>query len=175
MEWIVTRPLAFGMQARAPADTTIGNSKTFESDVGGTPGIVGCATELNVVALKAIKVAAQDIGNPIFIVISPLVWLPSFREVALDDARPPPLSSATSTQYLLPAGQPKTSIASASARPSGIVSGPGNAGELFRIAKHAIRRPSHRARFFERSHRSIDFRTAGAKKLRQLALRKAEF
>jgi len=56
MEWIVTRPLAFGRQALAPADTTIGNSKTFEFGAG-------CATELKVVALKAIKAVAQDIGN----------------------------------------------------------------------------------------------------------------
>src|SRR5215813_9347889 len=58
--------------------------------------------------------------------------------------------------------------------PSGLVSELGNAGELFRIAKQAVGRPPHGARLFERSHRSIDFRATGAKKLRQLALGKAE-
>jgi hypothetical protein len=77
-EWIVTRPLAFGRQALAPADTTIGNSKTFECDAGCAAEFAGCATELKVVALKAIKTAAQDTGNVICIVISPLIWLAVF-------------------------------------------------------------------------------------------------
>jgi len=81
MEWIVTRPLAFGRQALAPADTTIGNSKTFESDAGCAAEFAGCATELKVVALKAIKTAAQDTGNVIFI-ISPLIWLAVFVKCA---------------------------------------------------------------------------------------------
>jgi hypothetical protein len=71
-EWIVTRPLALGRQALAGPDTTIGNSKTFESGESGA-GRGACATELNVVALKAIKAAAQDIGNLIFIAISPSI------------------------------------------------------------------------------------------------------
>jgi hypothetical protein len=72
MEWIVTRPLALGRQALAPPDTTIGNSKTFESDLGGAGGFAGCATAFKVVALKTIKPAAHDIGNVVVIVISPL-------------------------------------------------------------------------------------------------------
>jgi hypothetical protein len=79
-EWIVTRPLALGRHALAPPDTTIGNSKTFESPVGGGGALTGCATELNVVALKAIRPAAQDIGKFIFIIISPLVWLRVFMK-----------------------------------------------------------------------------------------------
>jgi hypothetical protein len=70
IEWIVTRPLAFGMQVFAPADTTIGNSKTFESESICAGAIAGCAAKFNVVAPTAIKPAAQDIGNVIFIVIS---------------------------------------------------------------------------------------------------------
>src|SRR6266849_1072466 len=70
MEWIVTRPLAFGRQALAPADTTIGNSKTLESRVCCATEFAGCATEFKVVALKAIKPAAQDIENVVFICIS---------------------------------------------------------------------------------------------------------
>jgi hypothetical protein len=77
-EWIVTRPLAFGMQVFAPPDTTIGNSKTFESPVGCAAALAGCATEFNVVALKAIKAAAQDIGNVILTLISPLIWIAVF-------------------------------------------------------------------------------------------------
>jgi hypothetical protein len=70
VEWIVTRPLALGRQALAPADTTIGNSKTFESDTACPATFAGCATAPNVIALKAIKLAAQDIGNVIFMNVS---------------------------------------------------------------------------------------------------------
>jgi hypothetical protein len=62
MEWMVTRPFAFGKHAFAPPDTTIGNSKTFASDVG-------CAAAFSVNALRAINpaaavpIAAQDKGN----------------------------------------------------------------------------------------------------------------
>jgi hypothetical protein len=76
IEWIVTRPLAFGRQALAPADTTIGNSKIFESDAG-------CATEFDVTALKAIKPAAQDIRNVAFMCIS-FDLACGFREVVLE-------------------------------------------------------------------------------------------
>src|SRR5712671_3831241 len=116
-EWIVTCPLAFGRQALAPADTTIGNSKTFECDAGCAAELVGCATELKVIALKAIKPAAQDTGNVAFMNIS-IDLACGFREVAPDDAMPPPLSTATSTQHLLPGGQPKTSIAWVTHAPS---------------------------------------------------------
>jgi hypothetical protein len=102
-EWIVTRPLALGRQALAGPDTTIGNSKAFEVGVCGGAGITDCAATFNVVALKAIKPAAQDIGNVIFTVIFSFDLACSFREVALDDAMPPPLTSPTSTQRLLPA------------------------------------------------------------------------
>jgi hypothetical protein len=67
MEWIVTRPLAFGTQVLAPADTVIGNSKAFKSDSGCAGEIAGCATEFKGIAPKAINPAAQDIGNFVFI------------------------------------------------------------------------------------------------------------
>jgi hypothetical protein len=70
-EWIVTRPLALGRQALAPADTAIVNSKTFESDAGCAAEFAGCATAFKVAVLKTIKPAAHDIGNVVFIVISP--------------------------------------------------------------------------------------------------------
>jgi hypothetical protein len=69
MEWMVTRPFAFGKHAFAPADTTIGNSKTFASGVG-------CAAAFRVNALRAINpaaavpTAALDNGNFIIIGVS---------------------------------------------------------------------------------------------------------